>query len=190
VKQLILPILALSIAAFAPVGSRQCGEMHEQVMAPISNVVSFLKMNPDMDIMSTSGCLYVLGQLKQLPAGSQLMRELGARAVENTQSRCVTVVSSIHYPCTEPKTGEARCLPQAYSYCGQWAYSMTNQPKYEAAMELSTQVEVAYDKAQQMCGMAMRHDRAGATSAAGELLRYLTSIQPQNDRVYSLTCGE
>ena len=45
-----------------------------------------------------------------------------------------------------------------YSHCGQWAYSMTNDSRYEQAMELALQIDTAYDKAQQLCGAAMRWD--------------------------------
>src|SRR5258707_1069948 len=115
VKQLILAILALSIAAFAPVSSHQCREVREEVMRPVRNVLSFLKMTPDLDSLSGPGCLYILQQLKAVPQGAEMIRQLGTQKAENASSRCLYQINSIHYQCTEPKIGEARCLPQNYS---------------------------------------------------------------------------
>lgn len=190
-KQLVLAGTALSIAAFAPVGSNPCREVREQVMQPMHDVAEYLRTNRSVETLSSTGCLYILSNLERLPFGAQLIRDLGARGLENTQNRCTTTVNSIRYPCSEPSMGQPRCLPEAYSYCGQWEYSMTAQPKYELAMELSTQVELAYDKAQQLCGAAMSWDEAGTAIAVQDLLSYLdSSIGPKSEKLYELSCGE
>jgi hypothetical protein len=191
VKQLVLATLALSIAAFAPVSSHLCRDTQEQVIQPIQDVIAYLETRPSMEALAGPGCVSILETLKRLPSGARAMRALGAHGVENTRSLCTTSVNSIRYPCTIPALGTARCLPEAYSYCVQWEYSMTNQPKYELAMELSTQVESAYDKAQQLCGAAMNHDEAVTSAAAKDLLSYLSQrIAPDSDKLYDLSCGD
>jgi hypothetical protein len=190
VKQLVLAVMALSIAAFAPVGSHQCREVHDQVMQPIHNVASLLNMNPDFDTLSGGGCLYILQQLKTLPAGADLIRQVAAQGVEKPVSRCVYPINSVQYICNDPKTGEARCLPQAYTYCGQWEYSMTNEQRYELGMELGSKLDNAYDKAQQMCGYALRWDEAGTKMAMRELIAYLNDqVSTRGEKLYAAACN-
>ena len=190
-KQLVVALLALSIVAFAPVGGNPCRETREQVLQPMRNAASYLATHPTAENLATTGCVYLLNELRNLPAGARKLRELGTLGVDNTQSRCNTSVNSIRYVCTESQYGTPRCLPEAYAYCGQWEYSMTNQPKYELAMELSTRFEVAYDKAQQLCGLALDRDDAGAWAAAQDLLTYLAErVDTGADRLFELSCGD
>jgi hypothetical protein len=190
VKQLVLAGMALSIAAFAPVSSNQCREMHDQVMQPVHNLIAYLSSNPDLDALSGPGCLYVLQQLKTVPQGSEIVRQMASRDVENTSSRCLYPVNSVQYVCTESSAGEPRCLPQSYTYCGQWEYSVTNEPRYELGMELAYKLDTAYDKAQQMCGYAQRWNEVAARSAMLDLLTYLnTQIDTRGEKLYAMACG-
>jgi hypothetical protein len=191
VKQLALAALALSIAAFAPSSSHPCRDLRAQVAQPVQDVAAYLETRPSLDSLSGPGCVFILQSLKLLPSGAQVARELGSIGVENTRSRCTTSVNSIRYSCTDPEAGPVLCLPQSYSYCGQWEFSMTNQPKYELAMELSTQIDIAYDKAQQLCGLAMNRDEAGADSAAKDLVSYLgLRVLPESEKLYELGCED
>ena len=196
-KQLAaLTSLALSIAAFAPVNSHQCEAVNDSVLQPGRNILTFLNMNPDIDMLSGPGCIYILNQFKNLPSGAELVRQMAGQRVEHTSSRCLYPINSVQYLCDETALGESpRCLPQAYTYCGQWEYSMTNQENsYEAAMELALKLDTAYDKAQALCGMAMDPERgnagiARALSFAHELQAYLTNeIHDSSETIYQISC--
>jgi hypothetical protein len=182
----LLGFFALSIAAFAPVSSNQCRAMHDQVMQPLRNVIELLQANPDLNSLSApQGCYAILQQFKTLPQGAEIIRQIATRDVENTSSKCLYPVTSVQYECAE-----GRCLPQAFSYCGQWAYSMTNQPHYELGIELAYKIDNAYDKAQQLCGHVFRWDETGALTAAHELLNYLDNqVQIRSEKLYGMACG-
>jgi hypothetical protein len=186
-KQLVLAVFALSVAAFAPVSTHHCQQVHRQVMQPVKNVLAFLKVKPDLDSLSGPGCLYILQQFNHVPEGAELLRRLATQRVENASSRCLYPMNSVRYDCTDSR----HCLPQAYSYCGQWEYSLTNASRYELAMELAFQIDTAFDKAQQMCGAAMRWDELGAMTAMKDLHSYLDNeVNPLNEKVYAEVCAE
>lgn len=195
-RKLALAVVALSLVALAPISSNPCREVREQVFEPLRDVAELVAGEPDFADLSNRGCLYILGRFRDIPAGAQLLRELGARGVEGVRSRCTTAVNSVHYRCSQEAGASggralSYCLPQAYDYCGQWAYSMTNQPKYELAMELSTQIEMVYDKAQRLCAAVIAGDAPRARSERQSLSQYLESrVLPRSERLRSLSCGD
>jgi hypothetical protein len=183
--------MALSIAAFTSSGTSPCRLLNEQVRQPTRSIASLLATRPDVAWLSDTGCRSILTAVRELPAGARLARELGARGIENAQSRCTTSVNSIRYLCGGSEDGYTRCLPESYSYCGQWEYSATAQPRYELGMELAASIDAAYDKAQQLCGLAMSWDTPGAQSAARELESYLEErVLPGMDRLDELSCND
>lgn len=191
---MVLAGMALSIAAFSPVGSHQCEAVRDNVLRPVRNVTAFLRMDPDLESLSGPGCWYILQQFKRLPSGAELVRQIASQRVEHTSSRCVTPINSVHYLCSDPAPGESPvCAPQTFSYCGQWAYSMTNQEaSYEQAMELAFKLDTAYDKAQALCGMAMRWEGGahGVKDAARSLIEYLGGeIRESSERIEGESCG-
>lgn len=192
-KKRLLAVLAistgLSFAAFAPVSTHPCRQIHEQVTQPLREVSIFLASKPGADTLAGPGCVFLLSELRRMPVGARLIRKLGAHGLPKAFHRCATRIASVHYPCVDSKFGPTRCLPEAYAYCGEWEYSLANEPKYELGFELSTRVDVAYEKTQQLCGMAMRREDAGALEAAARLEAYIRErIEPRADRFYGLAC--
>ena len=189
-KQITWAAVVLSVAALGPVHSHQCEEVRDAVMSPLKNVAGYLAQAHDLDSLSGPGCQYVLGQLKQLPSGSDLIRQVATQRVENTERRCLFSVNSIEYDFEQPAIGQdPRFTPQSYSYCGQWEFSMTNQPSYELAIELSLKLDTAYEKAQRMCGLAIHMD-ARAVQAAHELASYLEGeVAEPSEKTFQTACG-
>jgi hypothetical protein len=191
-QQIAWVAVGLSIVAFTPVSSQQCDQVRSSALQPLLNVTSYLKMNPDMESLSGPGCLYILQQMRKMPHGADLLRQVATQRVENTSSRCLYGVNSIKYVCNDPKLGEAAaCAPQTYTYCGQWEYSMTNyESRYEMSMEHALRLDVAFDKAQALCGMAMRWD-FGALKAMRDLKAYVDDeLIETSERLVGEVCAK
>ncbi|MGK5081930.1 hypothetical protein WDW37_01400 [Bdellovibrionota bacterium FG-1] len=188
-QQIVLAALALSITAFAPMSSHQCAEFSESVLEPLDAVSTFLNRSPSLDTLVQSGCLMIAQQFQSLPQGAELVRQLASQRIENTSSRCLYPINSIQYKCEGPQGETPRCTPQTYSYCGQWEYSMTNDSGYELSMELALRLDTIYEKAQTLCGLALRLN-PGALEVARDLQNSLRDeILESSEKSYDRACG-
>ncbi len=187
-QPLVLALIALSVLAFTPSHTRDCDSLNDDLLFPIHHVLDFLKLKPEFSALKGPGCLYILRQMSAVPHAAELLRQQTRETFPNASDSCLFPVSSIQYVCGEG----ARCLPQSYSYCGQWEYSMTYDPTYELAMELSYKADVAYGKAQALCGLALSStfdSMNSIDSAMTDLMGYLErEVLTRGDRLNGLIC--
>jgi hypothetical protein len=193
-KQLVLAAVALSIAAFAPVNPHQCRTLREEVVRPVQQVKNYFEMQPDLEALAGPGCLYILRQTQGLAQTAETLRQLATRSVDNVTHRCADSVNSLRYRCD---SADGRCLPESYTYCSHWEYTVSpsapivSDPRYEASMELANKLDVAYDKIQRLCGAAMSFGESETMTAVTEVRRYLeTEVEPRNEKLMELSCAQ
>jgi hypothetical protein len=82
------------------------------------------------------------------------------------------------------------CHPVSYTFCGQWQYDTVREPGYATAVQLSSDLDLMFAKANTTCSLAMGGNADGAYSASRDLLQYITTqVKPEADTVYSMACG-
>jgi hypothetical protein len=132
---------------------------------------------------SPAACFRLLADAAAVPAGTRELREIADRSVPGASSRCLETINSIRYRCV----GE-NCLPQSYLFCGQWSYSLVEDPRYALAQDLAHLLDLLHDRIQRICGMAIVGE--AARGAREDFRRWTTeALRPTTARLDDLACG-
>ncbi len=173
-----------------------CKEVHQEVLTPIDNVLSYLEKNPSGDELAKSGCASLLQTLELIPDSVEKVREIADRRYSVTNRRCVSSYPSMHYGGHfgirhgGRHGGHHGGHPYSYNSCALWQYDTVRDPNYGKVIELSRQIDLMYSQAHQVCGEAMRGNLDAAQSQARDLAFMIrTKIKPESDMIHRRLCG-
>lgn len=191
-------MMSMGVTSLATGCGRQCKEARRDILEPTDAVISYLETNPSGEELKESGCPLILEQMESIPSGAELIRSIAERRFSHTNSYCLRWETSTRLVCNHhARHGRGRwhrpghCWSERYNYCVAWEYDHVREPGYAEAMDLSTNLEVMADRANQACESAASGDTTGAYDESRALLAYiLTDVKPTGDRVYAMACGE
>ncbi|MGZ3688357.1 MAG: hypothetical protein ACXWPM_12290 [Bdellovibrionota bacterium] len=169
----------------------RCQQAREQIITPMQTALGYLSTDPDGNSLAHGGCDTLLKLMETIPGGAQLVRDTANSTFTDTYSRCVDWVTAYRYRCYTNNIGQQVCYQERYLYCGHYEYFQTHEEGYQEAVDLSAELDQAYDRTHHLCGQAINGNLDAARAEARDLVRFLvTDVKPRGDKVYALACGK
>lgn len=200
-NSLVFLSLALSFSTFSTGCGQACKVARNEVITPVKEVTAYLETRPSGETLAQSGCAVIIDDLAKIPANAEKMRTLADEQFSNTYRSCTHYTSGVQLVCTpiyryRPYPPHPvypyppQCFNRYFTYCDSWQYNTVREPGYETAINLSRDLDILFDKAHVMCGLASRGSFAEAEAASRDLLALITDkVRPEGTRIYGLACG-
>jgi hypothetical protein len=168
-----------------------CKDLSRQLIQPLSAAEALLAtFQTGKDVVTS--CRTLLSTLSTIPEGAQSIRSLAATKFTDSSSTCtdLEIATRWEYQCSaEEKDPVCRGIAVTYQYCAAYEHHST-QDSYRQAMDISAHLDILYERANSMCGLAVNGNLEAALGASQEVESYLThTVKPETDQGYAAVCS-